>query len=114
MRNLLVILALTLFIFACDTVDPNPMDAAINGENLLVDVRSPQEFRDGHLKDAINIPYKVIGEHIGLHVKNKDETIIVYCRSGRRSSIAKGSLENIGYTNVLDAGSYQVLKEHGK
>ena len=113
MRNLLIVLVLSLFIFACDKADPNPT-AAINGENLLVDVRSPQEFKDGHLKDAINIPYRVIGEHIAAHVKSKDETIIVYCRSGRRSGIAKSSLEKIGYTNVINAGSYQVLKEQGK
>lgn len=113
MKNLLIILAITLFIFACDKVDPNPLEA-INGENLVVDVRTPQEFNDGHLKDAINIPYTVISDQIAAHVENKDETIIVYCRSGRRSSIAKSTLEKIGYTNVLDAGSYQTLKEHEK
>lgn len=113
MRNILITLILTLFIFACGTVEQNAL-TAMNGKNLVVDVRTPQEFKDGHLKNAINIPYTVIGGQIAAHVENRDETIIVYCRSGRRSSIAKATLEKIGYTNVLDGGSYQTLKEHGK
>ena len=66
----------------------------------IVDVRSPQEYREGHLEKAILMPeYELLSKHRKLF-KNKDEIIIVYCSNGTRSKRAKRKLEKLGYTNV--------------
>jgi len=68
----------------------------------LVDVRTAQEYRDGHISTAANIPVDVIGSKPP--TDKKDELIIVYCRSGARSAAAKQTLDRLGYTNVVDFG----------
>ena len=72
---------------------------------LLIDTRTPGEFSNGHVTGAINIPYDIIGRTIGQHETDPSKVIIVYCRSGSRSSHAKRYLIEAGYTNVVDAGS---------
>ena len=73
-------------------------------EPVWVDVRTTQEFDDGHVAQAVNIGYEAIGEGIGSVTTDKDALIYVYCRSGRRSEIAKNTLENLGYTRVINIG----------
>lgn len=80
------------------------------GSGILVDVRTAEEYEAGHLKDAINIPHIQIGDKIAEYVKDKDERITVYCRSGRRSGIAKKVLVSKGYKHVVDTGAYEELK----
>ncbi len=70
---------------------------------VLVDVRTPEEFASGHIPSAVNIPYDIIGTRPP--TADKDALIIVYCRSGRRSSSARNTLVSIGYTNVVDFGA---------
>ncbi|MBN1799222.1 MAG: rhodanese-like domain-containing protein [Spirochaetales bacterium] len=70
---------------------------------ILVDVRTQAEYTDGHIPTAVLIPYDVIAQI--LPTTNKDALIIVYCRSGRRSGIAKNALAELGYTNLLDFGA---------
>lgn len=72
---------------------------------LIVDTRTAGEFNNGHVKGAVNIPYDMIANSIDQHETDKSKPIIVYCRSGNRSSHAKRSLISAGYTNVVDAGS---------
>ena len=69
---------------------------------ILIDVRTVDEYAGGHIPTAINIPYDVIGDN--LPTDNKDAKIIVYCRSGRRSGIAKETLDSLGYSNVINFG----------
>jgi len=71
---------------------------------LVIDVRTVQEWDKGHLEDAILIPYDQIGERIGSVVKDKSQRIYVYCRTGRRSKIAKEALEKLGYKDIIDLG----------
>ena len=73
-----------------------------NSKIYLIDVRSSQEFDEGHLDGAINIPVYNIKKDIGKIVKNKEETIILYCSSGSRSKEAKKILENLNYENVYN------------
>ena len=68
--------------------------------NVLIDVRSRQEYAEGHLPGSINIPLYEIETQSSKLPKNKENTIIVYCASGYRSRQAKAKLENMGYTNV--------------
>ena len=68
----------------------------------LIDVRSSQEFEEGHLDGAINISVYNIENEVEKIIKNKEEVIIVYCSSGTRSKNAKNILEKLGYTNVYN------------
>jgi phage shock protein E len=74
---------------------------------LIIDVRTAEEWNNGHIEGAILIPYDQIGETIGKVAKNKKQKVYVYCRTGRRSAIAKGSLDKLGYKDVVDLGSLQ-------
>ena len=81
------------------------LEEIINGsleDYILIDVRTKEEYAGGYIPTAINIPYDVIADN--LPTDNKDAKIIVYCRSGRRSSIADNTLTDLGYTNVVDFG----------
>jgi len=79
-------------------------DAAMT---LVIDVRTVQEWDKGHLEGAVLIPYDQIGEKIGSVVKDKSKTIYVYCRTGRRTKIAKEALEKLGYKDIVDLGSME-------
>lgn len=74
---------------------------------IIVDVRTEAEWNAGHIEGAILIPYQSIGERIGAVAKDKSKRIYVYCRSGRRSQIAKESLEKLGYKDVVNLGSLE-------
>ncbi len=72
---------------------------------LIVDVRTVEEYKEGHVVNALLLPYDEIDESVAL---DKKKTIIVYCRSGRRSAIAAKQLKNMGY-EVLDMGAYDTI-----
>lgn len=76
---------------------------------LIIDTRTPQEFSSGHVQGAINLPYDQIAERIAAHAADKSQPIVVYCQSGRRSAIAKATLEKSGYTQVVNAGGKEQL-----
>lgn len=78
---------------------------------LVIDVRTAQEFQSGHIQNAVNIPYDVIGSRIQGVTQDKDREIVVYCRSGRRSGIALETLKGMGYQNVRNAGGYETLRK---
>lgn len=71
---------------------------------IIVDAREQSEYDEGHIKGAIVIPYTEIEQKAEEMLPNKDQLILVYCRSGRRSKIAAQSLANMGYTNVKEFG----------
>ncbi|MBO2671312.1 hypothetical protein AYI81_03085 [Shewanella algae] len=77
---------------------------------MLVDVRTPEEYAEGHLPEAVNIPFEQIAEAFAKQGIAKDTPVVVYCRSGRRSGIAKESLDNAGYQEVYNGGGYDSLK----
>jgi len=74
---------------------------------LIIDVRTEAEWNAGHMEGAILIPYDVIGEKIGTAAKDRSKRIYVYCRSGRRSQIAKETLEKLGYKDIVNLGSLE-------
>jgi phage shock protein E len=71
---------------------------------LLLDVRTPDEFGAGHLEGAINVPVQVLSEKLTSLPAKKDQDIVVYCRSGARSSRASSMLKEAGFTKVHDLG----------
>lgn len=76
---------------------------------FLVDVRTPVEFDGGHVKGSINIPLDRVANSLE-KFKNKKH-IIVFCRSGNRSSQAKSILEKNGFTNVTNGGTWEAVNE---
>ena len=86
-------------------IDPDQLYGLIQNKTedyLLVDVRTEEEYQSGHIPTAVNIPYTEIGEKIP--VEDKSALIIVYCRSGNRSAIAKDTLQEKGYNRIIDFG----------
>lgn len=71
---------------------------------IILDVRRPDEFAAGHIPNAINVPNESIGTSEIPKLPNKDQLIMVYCRSGRRSKEASEKLVKLGYTNVVEFG----------
>ena len=71
---------------------------------IILDVRTQEEYDQGHIPGAIVIPHEEIAEKAEEVLTNKDQLILVYCRSGRRSKIAAEALVELGYTNIKEFG----------
>lgn len=88
-----------------------------NGDyDVLLDVRTLEEYNEGHLEDSTLLPDNEIKEKAESILSDKNEVILVYCRSGRRSSAASKELIKMGYNNVYDLGGiidwpYEVVIE---
>lgn len=82
---------------------------------IIIDARTQEEFDEGHIENAILIPEYEISERAEKELPDKNQLILVYCRSGRRSKIAAQALVDLGYTNVKEFGGiidwkYEVVK----
>ena len=71
---------------------------------IILDVRRPDEYAEGHIPGAINIPNEKIGTAEITKLPEKSQLILVYCRSGRRSKEASEKLVKLGYTNIVEFG----------
>ena len=71
---------------------------------IILDVRRPDEFAAGHIPNAINVPNESIGTDEIPELPDKNQLIMVYCRSGRRSKEASEKLVKRGYTNIVEFG----------
>ena len=71
---------------------------------VILDVRAQEEYDQGHIPGAIVIPHEEITEKAEAMLQDKNQLILVYCRSGRRSKIAADALVELGYTNIKEFG----------
>jgi rhodanese-related sulfurtransferase len=71
---------------------------------VILDVRTAQEYQDKHIPDAINVPNETIDTEEIPELPDKEQLILVYCRSGNRSKKAAGKLAALGYTNIVEFG----------
>lgn len=101
-------LAGLLLIAGCniDSIDSNiTADALLNhpqkDQILILDVRTPQEFDDGHIPGAINIPHTELSDKLDQVITHKHKPVVVYCQSGRRASVAQSILTKAGFDQVL-------------
>ena len=78
---------------------------------FIIDVRTVQEWNNGHIEGAILIPYDQIEKSIGAIVKDKSQKIYLYCRTGRRSALAQEALDKLGYKDVVNLGSIEKAAE---
>ena len=77
----------------------------IKNKNItIIDVRTAEEYKTGHVEGAINIPYDEIENEVNY---DKEQAIAVYCRTGVRSSEAAKTLEKMGYTKIYDLGGIE-------
>ncbi|MGZ9735983.1 rhodanese-like domain-containing protein [Flavobacterium sp. GNP002] len=89
--------------------DTTQMEKLLKEGAYLVDVRTPAEFAEGHVKGSTNIPLDQVPNQLD-QFKGK-EHIIVFCRSGNRSGQAKMSLEQNGFKNVTNGGTWMDVNE---
>ena len=91
---------------AYEQITPAEAKALIDSEEgyIILDVRTPEEFAERHIEGAILIPDYEIGEKAESVLTDKDQLILVYCRSGRRSKNAANELAKLGYTNIKEFG----------
>lgn len=115
-----IVLMVISVLFSANAVEKTPLKStallpsqAVNASGIWIDVRTPQEFAEGHLQNAVNIPYDQIVAKIAQVSPNKNELINLYCRSGRRAEIALAELKMLGYTKITNHGSYQELVKKG-
>ena len=73
---------------------------------IILDVRRPDEYAEGHIPGAINVPNEEIGTAEIAELPDKSQLILVYCRSGRRSKEASEKLVKLGYTNIVEFGGF--------
>lgn len=85
-----------------------------NDENItLLDVRTIEEYKEGHLRDATLIPVHALADNLGMLKQDKNKKIIVYCRVGNRSVAASRILEKNGFTPLNVKGGILELQDAG-
>ena len=117
MKKLIPILIAALLFTACAgtsnnqtntyrqiTVDEAVTMMAQETGYIILDVRRPDEYAAGHIPNAINVPNETIGVDEIAELPDKNQLIMVYCRSGRRSKEASEKLVKLGYTNIVEFG----------
>lgn len=106
------VVSLTIAYATADQPSPNnaAKAAAASPKPKVIDVRTPEEYAEGHVNGAINLPVDDIREQITKIAPDKNSAIAVHCAAGGRSARAKRMLEKMGYKNVRDLGSYANAK----
>ncbi len=117
MKKLIPILLSALMLTGCaeagnprtNTYRQITMDEAVNmmaeeSGYIILDVRRRDEFAAGHIPNAINVPNETISTAEISELPDRDQLIMVYCRSGRRSKEASEKLVKLGYTNIVEFG----------
>ncbi len=115
MKKYLTLLLSVFFLTGCAAADGKTgyrqigMDEAVTmmeeeSGYIILDVRTPEEFAGSHIPNAVNIPNEVIGKEEIPELPDKEQLILVYCRSGNRSKQASEKLADLGYTNIVEFG----------
>ena len=118
MKKVILIFLAVMMLTACGQANENDREAVyvnITAEEakqimdsqedcIILDVRTQEEYDQGHIPGAIVISHEEIAEKAEDVLTDKDQLILVYCRSGRRSKIAAEALVELGYTNIKEFG----------
>ncbi len=122
MKKILILLIGIIFISGCEKpiyeqITADKAYEMINEKDVIIlDVREDNEFNQGHLENAINIPFDELEDRFMNEVtSDKEQIIILYCRSGHRAMIAAETLASLGFTNLYTFGSiddwnYEIVK----
>ena len=118
MKKLILIILVILVLTACGQDEENKQEASymnITAQQakeimdsregyIILDTRTQEEYDESHIPGAILIPYDEILEKAEDVLTDKDQLMLVYCRSGRRSKLAAQDLQTLGYTNIKEFG----------
>lgn len=104
-KKILIILSLFLLCGCNNSKIEDVYKIMEENEHIIIDVRTEEEYEDGHVMGAVNIPYDEIDENSNL---DKEKIIFVYCKSGGRSGVAFNTLTALGYT-VYNLGSFSEI-----
>ena len=118
MKKLILLLLTTMLLTGCGQANRNSQEAVymnITAQEakkimdtqegyIILDTRAQEEYDEGHIPGAIVIPHDEIKGKAGGMLPDKNQLILVYCRSGRRSKIAAEALVELGYTNIKEFG----------
>ncbi|HKK95645.1 MAG TPA: rhodanese-like domain-containing protein [Anaerovoracaceae bacterium] len=124
--SILLLMVMVISITACASDNNDDVYNKITSEQakeiidaeediVILDVRTKEEYDEGHIENAILIPNTEINDRIEEEIPDKDTKILVYCRSGNRSSSATRDILELGYTDVYDFGGiinwdYEIVK----
>ena len=87
------------------------LEALKRPDTLLIDVRTAEEYAEGAIPGSIRIGSEELRARIAAVAPDKDQPVVLYCRSGRRSSAAQDLLQQLGYRQVINGGGYEQLRE---
>lgn len=116
MKKIILIISLVFLLAGCTAPDQKgnnfrqiSMEEAASimeeeNDYIILDVRTESEFRERHIPNAINIPNEEIGTEEIESLPDKEQLILVYCRSGNRSKQASAKLVELGYSNIVEIG----------
>ena len=99
-----------------EPIQPNVLAERIaaGAAPVILDVRSPEEFAEGHVPGARNVPYDALADRLGELAIAPSTEVVAYCQSGRRAGIAERVLRDAGFTNVHDlSGHWQGWRAAG-
>ncbi|MFL1732782.1 rhodanese-like domain-containing protein [Moraxella oculi] len=119
MKKITLLASLLVAMTACAVpsakppVQPADVQEVKKAEGVWIDVRSAEEYAQGHLQGALNITNEQIADQIPSVAPNKNTPIHLYCRSGRRAEVVKNTLTKLGYVNVTNHGGYDDLLKKG-
>lgn len=103
---------LVILLFAVPAFAEQPDSSGIVPA-LVIDVRTEDEYHQQHIRNAVNIPYDQIISRIATIASNRNNPIVLYCRSGRRAEIAKHALRQLGYTQIENKGGLDDMSRQG-
>ena len=118
MRKLILFLLTAMLLVGCGQANQNNQEAVymnitaqeakqiMDSEEgyIILDTRTQEEYDEGHIPGAIVIPHDEITNRAEEELPDKDQLLLVYCRSGRRSKLAAEALVKLGYTNIKEFG----------
>ena len=118
MRKLILFLLTAILLVGCGQANQNNPEAVymnitaqeakqiMDSEEgyIILDTRTQEEYDEGHIPGAIVIPHDEITDRAEEELPDKDQLLLVYCRSGRRSKLAAEALVKLGYTNIKEFG----------
>ena len=118
MRKLILLFLAAMLLVGCGQANQNNREAVymnitaqeakqiMDSEEgyIILDTRTQAEYDEGHIPGAIVIPHDEITDRVEEELTDKDQLLLVYCRSGRRSKIAADALVELGYTNIKEFG----------